>query len=424
MKQSILFIVALVCLFGCKIENKSIRSMDGVFNVKAYHAKGDGITDDTYAIQAALDAAGKTGGRVYLPPKKYLIKGSLKIPPGVSVIGSANMPQYSDPLIGTILLATGGRDNEKAPALFELGSSSSVSGLTVYYPEQLVENIRPYPWTFHLQGNDNTVENVTLINSYNGIEVGPEPNVRHRIRSVYGCVLRRGLQIDACTDIGRVENVQFHGHWWWAGSVKGNVNLVNDYMIKNLEAFIFGRTDWEYVSNTFVFPVNIGYHFIETKAGACNGQFFGIGADMSQRCIVVDQIQPMGLLITNGQFVSFVGENPVEIVIAATCTGQVRLVNCAFWGPAMQNVISHSKSFLSLSDCYLSSSPNSSAPLIEADAGRLQVRGCSFVGEKPGVALHAGLIHAIVTENTGTNGVEIINEIGKAAMLSNNEPKK
>ena len=110
------------------------------------------------------------------------------------------MPQYSDPLIGTILLATGGRDNEKAPALFELGSSSSVSGLTIYYPEQLVENIRPYPWTFHLQGNDNTVENVTLINSYNGIEVGPEPNVRHRIRSVYGCVLRRGLQIDAWRD--------------------------------------------------------------------------------------------------------------------------------------------------------------------------------------------------------------------------------
>ena len=51
----------------------------------------------------------------------------------------------------------------------------------------------PYSWTFHLQGNDNTVENVTLINSYNGIRIGPEGNVRHRIRSVYGCVLRRGV---------------------------------------------------------------------------------------------------------------------------------------------------------------------------------------------------------------------------------------
>ena len=38
-------------------------------------------------------------------------------------------------------------------------------------------------------------------------------------------------------------------------------------MWRNCEAFIFGRTDWEYVNNTFVFPVNIGYRFIETQGG-------------------------------------------------------------------------------------------------------------------------------------------------------------
>ena len=427
MKKFILFLLATVVLCPCKIEAENLRNagdVEGVFNAKAYNAKGDGITDDTRAIQATLDAAGKTGGQVYLPPAKYLINGSLHVPAGVSVMGSANMPQYSEPLIGTILLSTGGRDNEMAPALFELGTSSSVSGLTVYYPEQNVKDIHPYPWTFHLQGNDNTVENITLINSYNGIKVGPEPNVRHRIRSVYGCVLRRGVEIDGCTDIGRVENVQFHGHWWWSGSVNGNSDLVNDYMIKNLEAFIFGRTDWEYVANTFVFPVKIGYHFINTKAGACNGQFLGIGADMAQRCVVVDQIQPMGLLITNGQFVAFTGDNPIEIEIASTCTGQVRLVNCSFWGPAKQNVVSHSRSFVSLSDCYLSSAPDSKKPLIEADGGRLQVHGCSFVGNKPSVALRKGLIYAIVSENVGSQGVDVINEINDKAILNSNEPKK
>ena len=122
--------------------------------------------------------------------------------------------------------------------------------------------------------------------------------------------LRRGIFIDACTDIGRIDNVQFHGHWWWAASVGGNSEVVNKYMIDHLEAFIFGRTDWEYVNNTFVFPVKIGYHFIATKEGACNGQFSGIGADYSQSCVVVDAIQPMGLLITNGQFVAFAGDNP------------------------------------------------------------------------------------------------------------------
>ena len=384
--------------------------------------KADGVTDDTAAIQKALDKAAKKGDKVYLPPGKYLVKGSLKVV-GVSLEGSANAPRYNDPLTGTIILATGGKDKEDAPALFEMGKSSSVSGLTVYYPEQNVKDIRPYPWTFHLKDEDNTIENVTLINSYNGIKTGPEGNVRHRIRSVYGCVLRRGIFVDACTDIGRIENVQFHGHWWWAKEVGGDGDLVNKYMIDHLEAFIFGRTDWEYVTNTFVFPVNIGYHFIQTPTGACNGQFSGIGSDWSQRCVVVDAIQPMGLLITNGQFVAFAGDNPIEVVINPTCRGSVRLVNCAFWGPAVQNVVSHNQSFTSLSDCYFSTPHDSPNPVIEADNGRLQVRGCSFeAGKKPSIALRKGLKHAIISENNGEHGVKIINEIGDKAILANNEP--
>ena len=49
------------------------------------------------------------------------------------------------------------------------------------------------------------------------------------------------------------------------------------YTTAHLEAFTFGRTDWEYVLNTFVFGAKVGYRFIQTPAGACNGQFSGIG---------------------------------------------------------------------------------------------------------------------------------------------------
>jgi len=396
----------------------------GASSVQAFGAKADSTTDNTAAIQKALIEAGKAGGKVLLPPGRYLVAGSLRVPPGATLQGVADSPVWSEPLRGSVILATGGRDNEDAPALFELGHSAAVRGISVWYPEQKPDDIHPYPWTFHLQGHDNTVENVTLINSYNGIRIGPENNVRHRIRSVVGCVLRRGIFVDFCTDIGRIENVQFHCHWWSAREVGGDWKPVHEFMWKNLEAFVFGRTDWEYVNNTFVFPVNIGYRFIATKNGAANGQLTGIGADEAQICVKVDAIQPMGLLITGGQFVCMHGDTRVPLLVENTCGGSVRLVNCAFWGPNRQCVVSHSRSFVSLSDCFLSSTGRARNPgvsLIEADGGKLQVRGCSFGSDEPAVALKTGLQHAIITENNGVRGVEITNEIGAKAVVGNNE---
>jgi hypothetical protein len=47
------------------------------FDVKAYGAKGDGSTDDTTAIQSAINAVGWNGGTVFFPPGSYYIKSSL-----------------------------------------------------------------------------------------------------------------------------------------------------------------------------------------------------------------------------------------------------------------------------------------------------------------------------------------------------------
>jgi hypothetical protein len=402
-----------------------------LLDLTSFGIKADGSTDDTAGIQRALDATATIGGTILLPAAKYLVAGSLTIPPGVSLEGVHDAPRWPAPLAGTVILATGGRDKEDGPALFEMGSGTMIRALTVFYPEQHASEIHPYSWTFHLRGLDNTVENVTLVNSYNGIRVGPEGNGRHRIRSVVGCALRRGILVDHTTDIGRIENIQWHCDIWTAKDVNGNRPAVYEYMWKNLEAFIFGRTDWEYVTNTFVFPVKAGYRFIRTPSGMCNGQFSGIGADAAQRCVSVEDIQRMGLLITNGEFVSMHGAERTQVVVESTCTGSVRLVNCAFWGPARQCVLSHSQGVTSLSNCYLEisgRSPTGMLPevsLVEADAGKLQVRGCSFRsrGKEPHVVLKKGLTYAIVGENDGVNGFDIVNEVGDRAVIVNNEPR-
>lgn len=48
----------------------------GVVNVRTYGAKGDGVTDDTAAIQAAITAAEASGGAVIVPAGSYLLSGT------------------------------------------------------------------------------------------------------------------------------------------------------------------------------------------------------------------------------------------------------------------------------------------------------------------------------------------------------------
>ncbi len=57
-------------------------------DVRAYGAIGDGKTNSTRAVMAALSAASqKAGGTVYFPRGRYLISETLVVPPGVGIRG-------------------------------------------------------------------------------------------------------------------------------------------------------------------------------------------------------------------------------------------------------------------------------------------------------------------------------------------------
>ncbi len=69
-----------------------------VYNVTSFGAVGDGVTDDTAAIQAAITAAVNAGDQIYLPAGTYLTTGSFTIPSDRRV--------YGDGMGTTKLLAT------------------------------------------------------------------------------------------------------------------------------------------------------------------------------------------------------------------------------------------------------------------------------------------------------------------------------
>jgi hypothetical protein len=126
------------------------------------------------------------------------------------------------------------------------------------------------------------------------------------------------------------------------------------------QGFVFGRSDWEYVFNTFSFGYAYGYHFISTPTGSCNGNFLGIGADLcTNASVVVDQGQPYGILITNGEFTAFIDKNfcpscvgdPTHVVTNAGNGANVRFVNSAFWGPAHQIGMLYGDAVVGFSQC-------------------------------------------------------------------------
>ena len=64
--------------------------MNTIFNILDYGAIGDNFTDNTKAIQKAIDLASECNGKVIVPPGKYLTK-SLKLKgKGVTIEGSAS----------------------------------------------------------------------------------------------------------------------------------------------------------------------------------------------------------------------------------------------------------------------------------------------------------------------------------------------
>ncbi|MHC4353248.1 MAG: glycosyl hydrolase family 28-related protein [Planctomycetota bacterium] len=387
----------------------------GSLNVRDFGAIGDGKTDDTAAFQKALDAASQAeGGVVHAPRGNYLFKGHLNVPSAVTLAGlwqsvpahngirNRGLPKPTDD--GTTFLVTEGAGSEEGAAFITLNTNSTLKGVVLYYPEQNVDDIpKAYPWAIAMRGKNPAVLAVEMLNPYNGIDA--TRNERHLIRDVHGQPIRRGILVDHIYDIGRVENVHFNP--WWSMKPK-----LFQWQMENGEAFIFGKSDWQYVTNTFCFGYNVGYKFIRTKSGMCNGNFLGIGADDCHTALVVEQCAPYGLLITNGEFVSFHGPDPTMIGIGDANRGSVRFVNCAFWGPCNQIAKISGDGTVGFGDCTFTQwgGKDGTRAAIQAKSGTVLIRGCEFRQNRPQIELGKDVSRAIIAENIFTGSARIDNK--------------
>jgi hypothetical protein len=394
-------------------------------SVMDFGAKADGKTDDTRAFQAALNKAGDAGGAVVIAPRgNYFFAGHLNIPNAVTLKGiwesvpshvgirNQGAPKPTDD--GTTFLVTESAGNEDGTPFITLNNNSTLKGVVIFYPKQdPAAEPQAYPWTIAMRGKNPAVLAVELLNPYNGIDA--MHNERHLIRDVQGQPLRRGIIIDDIYDIGRVENVHFNP--WWSMQPK-----LFKWQQEHGEAIIVGRSDWQYMFNTFCFGYSIGYKFIHTKAGVCNGNFLGLGADDCYTAVVVEDSAPMALLISNGEFVSFHGPDPTMVRVDKTNTGSVRFVNCAFWGPCNQIAKIAGKGTVGFSDCTFTQWDHrkKGRHALQIESGTVMVRGCEFQENKPQIELGENVHRAVISDNVFRGKTRIENRSKRTFNISNN----
>jgi hypothetical protein len=400
------------------------------WNVVDGGAAGDGVTDNTAAFQQVMNAAAAAGGGVVeVPAGQYRFDGTLTIPGGVTLQGTFRIPPSDQRegrpnLDGSVLMAYAGRGSrEGAPFITLGGSMATIAGFMITYPEWRQDLVppAPYPPTIYATGNVNVgILDCCLLNSYEGIVL--DGAARFLVRNVHGYPSFRGLYVDACYDIGRVENC----HFWPFGVVYRPEDPYCEWVNLNGVAFEFARTDWQYVVNTFCFGYGVGYKFSASGVGSCNGNFLGIGADSCQTAMLVDTAPgTIDLLITNGEFVGrWSSTDAVGIDIVNATTQRVSLTNCAFWGPldrAIRVRAPQAELNVTSSNFLQWDEGNVGSPAIELEGGKAIIQGNSFQREGLHVRVGEQVDSAIILANQADSGVRVANFAGDRVHLLANE---
>lgn len=275
-------------------------------DVANYGADPTGYNDNTAAFQAAIDAANAAGGGiVYAKAGLYKFTGHIVIKRRVTLRGEWQSPDIDPHYKGTLLMPYADKDNINGAPFIGISSNAGVKNLSVWYPEQLPNELHAYPYTIQDYEEDGqfgthavSVKNVTMYNSYQGIHTGsPQPQVARadkatvsqepRLRDVYGTFLYRGILTSRVGNFGAVANFYSSSKYWIqsalaeAPTTDAKKAAVQQFMRKNAIALttdgglndgvsyyniniadanvgIFGAAYWEYFANINIKDVVYG----------------------------------------------------------------------------------------------------------------------------------------------------------------------
>jgi len=328
-----------------------------VVNVKDYGAIGDGLTDDTAAIQAAIS----TGQHVYIPAGSYLINDQLVCrQPGQTISGDGRNvsrllinPTFNLSAQGVIVFACG-----------EEGAQLENFGMAFEQPDTSDRNqLTPYPVAIYAVNTARfTITSLKITNAMNGIDMTGNCGGAF-INLLEMSAYSTGISIDGSLDTIRIN--QFH--FWCFAMSPNQCNI----FFGSARALNVGRVDGLMLSE-FLNISSLGINLYRSASG-----------------------DPWVYMSDSG-FDTFNG-----ITMSA---GSLQVVNSYITlaaTPALRGV-HQTGGILQFTNCYFTSGQTQPFMLMEnMSGGALQIDNCYFN--------YAGGAQISVGGNTNSNSIQVSN---------------
>ncbi|MFV0469633.1 MAG: glycoside hydrolase family 28 protein [Dysgonomonas sp.] len=181
-KAGFCFVLPLIVFTGCGDSNASDGDngsgsgeleLYGELDVKKFGAVGDGQTDDTEIIQAAIDKCASKLGTVVFPSGTYYTRPlfmksnvTLRLEDGAVILGSPNKKDYDDAFPNAGSIETSALIYGKGLANIKITGTGKIDGQGDSSSFQLGNGSSGRPKLLHfISCNNVTVENIQLVNS-------------------------------------------------------------------------------------------------------------------------------------------------------------------------------------------------------------------------------------------------------------------
>lgn len=254
-------------------------------DAKDFGAIGDGLTDDTLKLQAAINAAVVKGKRLYIPAGRYRTTSRLTVDGSCFIFGEGwqDVRDYTGNTTrdwgqqftrGTIIYqdylaaadpygfyVTGNSVTIQDLEIEQNQGNPTAGGWTVSVtPTAIYAFANPY---YEKGGQSVTVQNIMLRNVYRGVYLINA--ARGIIDRIFGQTLNVGISVDRSGDVVRISNIHLGWPFWSAATA------VMNYQIANTTAIQLGRVDNPQLNNIFTFGIKIGIQAYTETTGHITG---------------------------------------------------------------------------------------------------------------------------------------------------------